>query len=227
MGGFNTNTGTGDLTIAVASSPDFCVDAIPINEVVDYPYSTACATDSGTTPSCGSGIMNDIWFAYTATETCDMLFDLLGIANYDTRMALYDDCPGGGGTELICNDDYVGLLSGFIFSVTQGVTYYVQVGGYSGATGIGDLSIQPYTLTWTGNTSTDWNNTGNWTPATVPSSSVSALIPTTPAGGNFPETNTSGNAIAYNLTIEPGAHVYVPPTATLTLVGSLSNQGGG
>ncbi len=37
--------------------------------------------------------MNDIWFAYTATETCDMLFDLLGIANYDTRMALYDDCP--------------------------------------------------------------------------------------------------------------------------------------
>ncbi|MBI4834750.1 MAG: hypothetical protein HY811_08040 [Planctomycetes bacterium] len=55
--------------------------------------------------------------------------------------------------------------------------------------------------TWVG-TTTSWNLTGNWTNG-IPDGSKDILIPTAPAGGNFPVLDTTGNCIG--LKIENGA----------------------
>ncbi|MBI4834749.1 MAG: hypothetical protein HY811_08035, partial [Planctomycetes bacterium] len=55
--------------------------------------------------------------------------------------------------------------------------------------------------TWIGNT-TSWNLAGNWTNG-IPDGTKDVLIPTTPAGGNFPILDTTGNCIG--LKIENGA----------------------
>ena len=127
---------------------DDCAAAIPVNEVVDLPFSTnAPITVSGVNPSCGGGTNPyDIWYAYTPSGTGMATFDLCG-SNYDTRLAIWDGC---GGSQLACNDDdgpsCSGLQSSIEMEVTGGVTYYVQVGGYNANRGTGDLTISliPY-----------------------------------------------------------------------------------
>ncbi|MEZ5198643.1 MAG: hypothetical protein R2764_20335 [Bacteroidales bacterium] len=83
-------------------------------------------------PSCGDAGTPpvDLWYAYTATFSGDAIFDLCG-STFDTRLTIWDAC---GGTELDCNDDNgpacLGLQSSIVMPVSNGTTYYVQVGGY-------------------------------------------------------------------------------------------------
>lgn len=145
VGGSNSLTGSGNLTIAV--SPiilgDDCSNADPINEVTDLAFNTSTNTASGVIPSCGGSTAPiDIWYAYTATMSGTATFDLCG-SSYDTRLSIWDACNG---TELACNDDddYCGsgsLQSYVTATVTVGTTYYVQVGGYNANAGSGDLTI--------------------------------------------------------------------------------------
>ena len=144
VGGRQGNQGDGDLTISVLDigGSDDCANAVAINEVTDYPFSTTYATVSGVNPGCGGGTDPvDLWFAYTATQTGLASFDLCG-SGFDTRLAIWDAC---GGNVLDCNDDNGPACSGFQSSiemeVTLGTTYYVQVGGYNSHTGDGDLTI--------------------------------------------------------------------------------------
>jgi len=121
---------------------DDCSNAIPINEVTDMAFSTSNATASGENPGCGGGTDPiDLWYAYTATSTGQATFDLCG-SGFDTRLAIWDAC---GGTVLACNDDdgpaCSGLNASIQMNVTNGTTYYVQVGGYNNAQGNGDLTI--------------------------------------------------------------------------------------
>ena len=46
------------------------------------------------------------------------------------------------------------------------------------------------TITWTGNTSSDWNTGGNWSCGEVPTISTDVLIPAIPTGGRFPVLST-------------------------------------
>jgi hypothetical protein len=64
------------------------------------------------------------------------------------------------------------------------------------------------TLTWTGNTSTAWDNTGNWSIAVLPTSLNSVTIPSSPSGGRFPTLSTIGNV--YDLNISAGAQMFMP-----------------
>ena len=159
VGGRQANQGNGDLSISVLDigGSDDCANAVAINEVTDYSFSTVYATASGANPGCGGGIDPvDLWFAYTATQSGLASFDLCGSA-FDTRLAIWDAC---GGTALVCNDDdgptCTGLQSSIEMDVNIGTTYYVQVGGYNDATGDGDLTIfvsqdVQYTLNFDGN----------------------------------------------------------------------------
>ncbi len=67
---------------------------------------------------------------------------------------------------------------------------------------------------WTGNVNTDWFNTGNWGPGTLPTATDGAYIPTGPT--NYPLINAAG-AICYNLTIESGASVSMDVATAYTL----------
>ena len=145
VGGYNTDTGDGDITITFLGIPtnDDCANATPIGEVTDQPFSTLLATVSGADPGCGGGQAPvDIWYAYTAPGDGIATVDLCG-STYDTRLAVWDAC---GGNVLLCNDDdnycgnnsYQSYLSG---AVSSGTIYYIQVGGYGTDTGNGDITI--------------------------------------------------------------------------------------
>ena len=114
---------------------DDCANATPVSDGVT-PFSTIGATGVDIT-SCALDDANDIWFAYTATCTGDAVFNTCG-SLFDTVLAIFDAC---GGTELGCNDDFCGLQSQLVISVTEGTTYLVRVAGYDGETGIGELTI--------------------------------------------------------------------------------------
>ncbi len=221
--GYSGATGSGDLTIRPVN--DNCSGAIAINEVVDLPFNTSAATASGVQPSCGGSSTPpvDLWYAYTATITGNATFDLCG-SSFDTRLTIWDAC---GGTQLACNDDDCGLQSSISMAVTSGTTYYVQVGGYNSNKGNGDLTIQVVVPgLWTGATSNDWGVGGNWDDSNVPLASTDVLIPSSPSGGNYPETNSGAGAECANLTIEAGAHLFIPSNNSLTVNGTLTNSAG-
>jgi hypothetical protein len=75
-------------------------------------------------------------------------------------------------------------------------------------TGVGTVTfdatattVSPGALTWTGAVSSDWNNTGNWSPARVPTSADDVIIPAgTPAS---PQVTVSCSA--RSLTVNAGA----------------------
>ncbi|OYT14051.1 MAG: hypothetical protein B6I19_01870, partial [Bacteroidetes bacterium 4572_114] len=76
---------------------------------------------------------------------------------------------------------------------------------------------------WTGNSSTDWGATTNWTGSNIPDDFKDATIPTSPAGGNFPQIGSSAEVSCKNLTIETGASLTIKSNALGT--GSLIVEG--
>ena len=80
-------------------------------------------------------------------------------------------------------------------------------------------------LTWTGNTSTDWDVASNWDQNINPSAQNNVLIPAAPAGGRFPDIMaTTMDAVCYNMEIETGATLNI--YGALTVQGVLINDGG-
>ena len=227
VGGYGTATGTGDLTIQQVLNDD-CASATAINEVTDLAFDTGSATASGTTPSCGGSTAPvDLWYAYTPTTSGNAVIDLCG-SGFDTRLAVYDAC---GGAELACNDDACGLQSSLTVTVTSGTTYYIQVGGYNGATGSGDLSIH-FEDTWTGATSSDWNDGTNWNSGYVPSEIVDVTIPGGVTNypvlnsGNFTVNNASGTYKCKSLTIENGGQLEVYHSNDMLVYGDVTIASG-
>ncbi len=148
VGGEDAITGDGYLSIFVTSTTitnDECANAISVNGPSLTPYTTVSATAGGLRPSCLAGTdvdPIDIWFSYTAATTGVVNIGLCD-SYYDSQIAVYDAC---GGAELACNDDdgpgcpHKG--ASVQVSVTAASTYYIQVFGWDGATGNGDLSIE-------------------------------------------------------------------------------------
>jgi hypothetical protein len=206
-----------------------CSGAIAINEVTDMAFDTGSgATASGVNPGCGGGTDPiDLWFAYTATATATATIDLCG-SNYDTRLAVYDAC---GGSVLACNDDACNLQSSLEIAVTNGTTYYIQVGGYNSSTGTGDMTI---TLSdqWAGGTSTDWNDGTNWDSGAIPTESVNVTIGA--GASNYPVLNSdisiNDNSGTYNcksLTIQNGGQLEVYHSHDMKVLGDLMIESGG
>ena len=147
----------GSLTAALcaassALAQDECASAPTLVSGVASAFNTATATTSPepvTEAQCagtylGWGTANkDVWFKWVAPAqngtiditTCDA-------ASYDTSVVLYE---GGCGSlvQVACNGDSAGgnttcqqYYSEILgYSVTPGATYYVRIGGYTGASG--------------------------------------------------------------------------------------------
>jgi hypothetical protein len=226
VGGYNSNTGAGDLTISVSSPPinNDCANAIPLASASDLPFTTVAASASGITPSCGGTAPVDIWYAYTPTISGTANIDLCG-SGYDTRLAVWNAC---GGTQLACNDDNgpacTGLLSSLQLAVTGGTTYYVQVGGYDALNGSGDLTISIASATagiWTGAINTDWSTGGNWLNGVVPSASVTVQINS--GLPNYPVVDETASCADLNLA--NGASLTIGTGADLSIGGDLTGDG--
>ena len=131
----------------VAPPNDECAAAEPITDG-DTAFSTigASTSEPPLDPSCEEGFglnfVNDIWFSYVATCSGDTTFSLCNLVDYDSRIALYSgDCSN---LQIVaCNDDGTGcgLTSSMTASLTEGQTYYLRVGGFSGS-GSGTIHIE-------------------------------------------------------------------------------------
>ncbi|MCR9245274.1 MAG: hypothetical protein NXI31_09600 [bacterium] len=135
VGGFSTATGLLDVNVTLTPTtlPDECATAEVIALGVNGPYNNTCATDSPESWGCGFGPSGDLWFSFTAACDAPHTFRTCGSA-FDTRIELFDGACGALNS-LGCNDDDCGLQSSITATLTDGVTYYVRVGGYNGATG--------------------------------------------------------------------------------------------
>ncbi len=80
-------------------------------------------------------------------------------------------------------------------------------------------------ITWTGSTSTDWNNPWNWTPWSVPISTQNVIVPQV-ASGHYPNVNVTGMS-CNNLTINANATVTLPASMTFDIKGNLTINSGG
>ncbi len=138
-----------DLCGAPPAPNDACASCTAIG-TGEHPFSTVNATQSDLPlpASCdeGSGLSfaADVWFCYDAT--CDGLtvFTTCPDATYDTRMAVY--VGGCDGLELVaCNDDTTLCLfterSRVAINAVCGETYYIRIGGFATAVGVGVLEI--------------------------------------------------------------------------------------
>lgn len=143
-GGFNSATGTGNLTVTGPPPPPYeCADAADIMVDTLTAFDTTAATQSTDIWSCGAPSTPDVWFTFTATadymataSTCDM-------ADYDSRIEVYSGTCGALVSEG-CNDDgpgCAGFTSQVDFNAVNGTQYWVRVGGFNTASGTGDLLV--------------------------------------------------------------------------------------
>jgi len=79
------------------------------------------------------------------------------------------------------------------------------------------------TVSWTGSIDSDWNNAGNWNPATVPTSLSNVTINSAP---HYPVITTSNAAFCNDLTIQDGATMTINPGKSMVVYGNIVLVGG-
>ncbi len=138
-----------------APANDDCADAIDINEG-DTPFTTLCATADGPKHPglpCGQvqfeDLGPDVWFHYTATFTGTARAHTCNDADYNTELAVYDECacPIDPDTILGCDvagKNCLGFGSEVIFDVVVDHCYTIRVGGVGTASGTGTLSVEEH-----------------------------------------------------------------------------------
>jgi len=134
---FDNCTPQGNLTFLCsrsdsgpASDADVCQDCIPVGNGTFF-GTTADNTGGADPTSCAFNDTIDEWYCYTSTCTDIATASLCG-SSYDTTIAVFDAC---GGNELACNDDFCGLQSEASWAAFSGVTYYIRISGFNGASG--------------------------------------------------------------------------------------------
>ncbi len=130
-----------------STSNDACANATLV-PAGSYAFCNVGATTDGP-GSCGA-MGSDLWYRYTATANGLVTVKTCGTGgSFDSVVAVYaDGCPAGAA--ITCNDDdFNAHCSGsFIrdswtqFNATAGTTYLIAVGGFSGLSGNGTLTIE-------------------------------------------------------------------------------------
>lgn len=126
------------ITSLVAAASNLCT-AAPVIGNGTFTGTTVGATNDGTATCGSSSFSPDVWFRYVAPADGPVSMDTFG-SGYDTVLSLHTGCPGSG-FELRCNDDVFGLQSAISFTAQAGVSYWVRVSGFAGATGPFELHV--------------------------------------------------------------------------------------
>ncbi len=134
-----------DLAAACPLSPfnDDCLGGFPVMDGFNGPFNTAGSGNSFfmTMGPCGPAF-RDVWLVYTPACTGVATISLCppGIATFDAILEVFSGSCAAL-TSLACNDDSCGTAPQVSVAVTQGATYRIRVGGFSGATGTFVLNI--------------------------------------------------------------------------------------
>jgi hypothetical protein len=90
------------------------------------------ATVSHFQASCSAQGASDYVVAWEASDSGCATVDTLS-GTMDTILALFDDCPSNGGTELACNDDSSSTVfeSELSYDVTAGTVYYIGLDAWT------------------------------------------------------------------------------------------------
>ncbi len=165
LGGFATTTfGTGQLSVEIFMPPvppanDDCVNGQVIGVGTTAFDSTLATTDGlpldplvcDMGPFGDEQIHNDLWYVFTAPSNQQFEVTTVGLAGFDTRLAVYDSstCPSDSTTVIACNDDFAAVApfeAGLSFMAVIGGTYQIRLGGFNALTaGAGALRIAPAT----------------------------------------------------------------------------------
>ncbi|MBN1805621.1 MAG: hypothetical protein JW837_10250 [Sedimentisphaerales bacterium] len=146
VGGYNIlESGSGVLNISCDDDPaytpsnDDWFNSYSIGNVINLEFDTTHATFDG--PG-GAMTGPNIWFCYTAEQTCSVTVSLCG-SDYDTKLAVYEDCGTfpSHDTSIDSNDDFCGRQSQVTFSVVKDRDYLIEVGGFGDHVGDGVISI--------------------------------------------------------------------------------------
>ncbi|MEI6474352.1 MAG: hypothetical protein WCO75_03060 [Planctomycetota bacterium] len=139
----------------VALAQDECATAPTLVTGVGQAFNTTTATATAlpavTDALCTGTFLNwgtskDVWFKWTATGAGTATFTTCFAGSYDTSMVLYSGscaslvavgCNGDGPADAGCQN-YYSLITQ---AVTSGTTYYARIGGYNGATGAGQITV--------------------------------------------------------------------------------------
>lgn len=144
-----------DTTCASTNCPgagDECKTAM-IATLGANAYETETATPSSPEPDdsmCQGTYMNwansqDIWFSFVPESSGMVHFTTCDSSSFDTSMAIYS---GSCVSQVACNGDASGdsgcqpYYSAVDLEVNAGMTYYIRIGGWEGATGSGTLTIE-------------------------------------------------------------------------------------
>ncbi len=139
VGGFNGLSGTFVLDVRTSPANDDCSSAVTIGNGTSGPFSNLNANTSFAWPCAAGG--SDVWFVYQASCTGTLLVDTCSAARtYDTSLEVFAGTCGNL-TPLACNDDACALGSSVAVPVTQGLNYWIRLGGYFGAQGQAELNV--------------------------------------------------------------------------------------
>ena len=118
---------------------DSCGSATLIG-VGTFSGNTSAATNDGA--ACAeSETSADVWFRFTAAESCQLVLDTCG-SDFDTVLSVHTGCPGTAANMLACDDDNsCGTASRVSLGVVAGNDYLVRIGGWRGAVGTFELQV--------------------------------------------------------------------------------------
>jgi hypothetical protein len=130
-------------------SNDSCPSAIVVGEETVELITIAATSDGPELPaSCDEGfglsMESDVWFVHQAVCDGTLRIETCGKVGFDSRIAVYTgDCDT---LELVaCNDNSTACspagASRVLLDAVCGETYRIRVGGFKGASGVGQLTI--------------------------------------------------------------------------------------
>ncbi len=148
--GTSSRTHTWQISCPTAPPPpsdnDACSAATLMTCGQTLTGTTATATIDGPSTDCtGGSVAADRWYRVVGTGQ-SITASLCGGTSYDSKIAIYTGTCGSL-SAVACNDDFCGLQSQVTWASASGVTYYIRVHGFLGATGSYSLNVSCTTLT--------------------------------------------------------------------------------
>jgi hypothetical protein len=125
-----------------ATAQDRCFNALPLTTGSTTGSNVAATTGPDPVMPCGSAA-KDVWYSYSAPCTGLVTASTCSPAtSFDTVLTAWEGSCGCAALVLLaCNDDFCGTRSQVVFTAVAGVTYYLSVAGFSGASGSFVLSV--------------------------------------------------------------------------------------